>query len=202
MPIERPSNLASRQDQMFPKLDAVEVERLRRFGEVSCFPAGEALAEVGKVNRGLMLILTGEVRTTRRDLRGHEELIYLHSPGSFMGELAQVAGRPSLVDALTCGQGLAPPPPGAPSPFTHADASRTEQILTAAGLVQVRLEPFEPTMYFGATADEGYDVLRQLLAWIANQVEASQRGEASGGCVPRWPRTRRPTASGTSPARG
>ena len=101
MPIERPSNLASRQDQMFPKLDAVEVERLRRFGEVSCFPAGEALAEVGKVNRGLMLILTGEVRTTRRDLRGHEELIYLHSPGSFMGELAQVAGRPSLVDALS-----------------------------------------------------------------------------------------------------
>ncbi|MET0481529.1 MAG: FAD-dependent oxidoreductase [Aestuariivirgaceae bacterium] len=95
------SNLDSRQDQMFPKLDAVEIERLLRFGEVSCFPAGEALAEVGKVNRGLMLILAGQVRTTRRDPRGHEELIFAHSPGSFMGELAQLASRPSLVDART-----------------------------------------------------------------------------------------------------
>jgi len=96
-----PSILESRQDQIFPKLDEVEIERLRRFGEVSCFAAGEALAEVGKVNRGLILILAGEVRTTRRDPRGRDELIYTHSPGSFMGELAQVAGRPSLVDSRT-----------------------------------------------------------------------------------------------------
>jgi thioredoxin reductase (NADPH) len=96
-----PSILESRQDQMFPKLDAVEIERLQRFGEVGCFAAGEALAEVGKVNRGLILVLAGEVRTTRRDRRGVDELIYTHSPGSFMGELAQLAGRPSLVDART-----------------------------------------------------------------------------------------------------
>ncbi len=96
-----PSILESRQEQMFPKLDAVEIERLQRFGEAGCFAAGEALAEVGKVNRGLILVLVGEVRTTRRDRRGHEELIHTHGPGSFMGELAQVAGRPSLVDART-----------------------------------------------------------------------------------------------------
>ena len=30
---------------------------------------------------------------------GHSELIVAHGPGSFMGELAQLSGRPSLVDA-------------------------------------------------------------------------------------------------------
>src|SRR5262245_59657837 len=99
--MDMPSILQSRQDQMFPKLDAVEIERLHRFGEVGCFADGEALAEVSKINRGLILILAGEVRTTRRDPRGADELIYTHSPGSFMGELAQLAGRPSLVDART-----------------------------------------------------------------------------------------------------
>ncbi len=97
----KPSILESRQDQLFPKLDAVEIERLQRFGAVSCFAAGEALAEVGKVNPGLVLVLAGEVETTRRDVLGNHELIYTHRPGSFMGELAQLAGRPSLVDART-----------------------------------------------------------------------------------------------------
>jgi thioredoxin reductase (NADPH) len=97
----KPSILESRQDQLFPKLDAVEIERLQRFGAVSCFAAGEALAEVGKVNPGLILVLAGEVETTRRDVLGNHELIYTHRPGSFMGELAQLAGRPSLVDART-----------------------------------------------------------------------------------------------------
>ena len=97
----KPSILESRQDQLFPKLDAVEIERLQRFGAVSCFAAGEALAEVGKVNPGLVLVLAGEVETTRRDVLGNHQLIYTHRPGSFMGELAQLAGRPSLVDART-----------------------------------------------------------------------------------------------------
>ena len=69
----KPSILESRQDQLFPKLDAVEIERLQRFGAVSCFAAGEALAEVGKVNPGLVLVLGGEVETTRRDVLGNHQ---------------------------------------------------------------------------------------------------------------------------------
>jgi thioredoxin reductase (NADPH) len=94
-----PSILDSRHDQIFPKLDEVEIERLLRFGEVSCFAAGESLAEVGKVGRGLLLILAGAVDVIRRDQLGHHDLIVTHEPGSFLGELAQLAGRPSLVDA-------------------------------------------------------------------------------------------------------
>jgi thioredoxin reductase (NADPH) len=102
-----PSILDSRHDQIFPKLDEVEIERLLRFGEVSCFAAGEALAEVGKVGRGLVVILAGEVDVTRRDQLGHHDLIVTHEPGSFMGELAQLAGRPSLVDAYATSPGRA-----------------------------------------------------------------------------------------------
>ena len=94
-----PSVLDSRYDHRFPKLDAVEIERLLRFGEVSCFAAGEAMAESGKVGPGLIVILAGEVEVTRRDQLGHRERIVSYGPGSFLGELAQLAGRPSLVDA-------------------------------------------------------------------------------------------------------
>ena len=94
-----PSVLNSRYDHRFPKLDAVEIERLLRFGEVSCFAAGEAMAESGKVGPGLIVILAGEVEVTRRDQLGHRERIVSYGPGSFLGELAQLAGRPSLVDA-------------------------------------------------------------------------------------------------------
>src|SRR5262245_39954648 len=70
---------------------------LLRFGEVCCFPAGDALAELGKIGRGLIVVLAGEVAVTRRDQLGDTGLIITHHSGSFMGELAQLAGRPSLV---------------------------------------------------------------------------------------------------------
>jgi thioredoxin reductase (NADPH) len=101
MTTAKPSILDSRHEQMFPKLDEVEIQRLLRFGEVCCFAAGEALAEVGKVGRGLIVILAGEVDITRRDQLDHRDLIVAHGPGSFMGELAQLAGRPSLVAHAT-----------------------------------------------------------------------------------------------------
>src|ERR1051326_5826773 len=43
-----PPNLASRVDQMFPKLMPAEIDRLRRFGIVKTWQPGELLAEAGK----------------------------------------------------------------------------------------------------------------------------------------------------------
>jgi thioredoxin reductase (NADPH) len=45
------------------------------------------------------VILAGRVEVTHRGMPGHSELIVTHGPGSFMGELAQLSGRPPLVDA-------------------------------------------------------------------------------------------------------
>jgi len=94
-----PSIIDTRAAQMFPTLEPGEIERLRRFGEAARYPTGDALAKVGEVSRGLTIILAGKVDITRHDENGHRELIVTHAPGSFMGELAQLANHPSLVDA-------------------------------------------------------------------------------------------------------
>src|SRR4051794_20179068 len=98
MPTLPQSVLETRRAQMFPTLDATDIERVRRFGEVRAYAAGDALAKVGTVGN-LMVILSGKVDITQHGELGRSELIVTHGPGSFMGELAQLAGRPALVDA-------------------------------------------------------------------------------------------------------
>src|SRR4029077_5035923 len=85
--------------QMFPVLEPFEIERVRRFGKVRSYDDGATLAKVGEVGPGLTIILTGQVEVARRDELGHSTPIVTHGPGSFMGELAQLAGRPALIDA-------------------------------------------------------------------------------------------------------
>ena len=72
---------------------------MRRFGEVRSFAAGEALARVGEPAPGLMIILSGKVDVFQTH-GGERSLIVTHETGSFMGELAQLGGRPALVDAI------------------------------------------------------------------------------------------------------
>jgi thioredoxin reductase (NADPH) len=93
------STIDTRRHQMFPTLERAEIERVRRFGEVRSYAAGQALAKVGQVGEGLSIILAGKVDITQHDESGRRALIVTHGPGEFMGELAQLAGRPVLVDA-------------------------------------------------------------------------------------------------------
>jgi thioredoxin reductase (NADPH) len=95
-----PSIIDTRREQMFPTLKPLEVERVRRFGEVRSFGVGESLAKVGEVGRGFSIILAGRVEVTRHDQSGHRAPIVTHGAGEFLGELAQLARRPALVDAL------------------------------------------------------------------------------------------------------
>jgi thioredoxin reductase (NADPH) len=94
-----PPIIETRRHQMFPTLEPAEIERVRRFGEICSYAAGEALASVGGVSRGMMIILAGKVEVTRRDEAGRREPIVTHGPGAFLGELAQLASKPALVDA-------------------------------------------------------------------------------------------------------
>ncbi len=93
------SIIETRRQQMFPILEPAEIVRVRRFGKVRTYGAGEALAKVGQVGLGLTIILAGNVDITQRDQSGRRTAIVTHGPGHFMGELAQLAGRPALVDA-------------------------------------------------------------------------------------------------------
>lgn len=95
----RVPSLENRRDQMFLILTADEVDRLRRFGDLRSFEAGDMLARTGEARHGMTVILSGEVAITQRAHRGGDSLIVRHLAGGFMGELAQLSGRPSLVDA-------------------------------------------------------------------------------------------------------
>ena len=55
----------TRRYQMFPTLEPVEIERVRRFGEVRSYRTGEALAKVGQSGHGLTVILSGQVEITQ-----------------------------------------------------------------------------------------------------------------------------------------
>jgi CRP-like cAMP-binding protein len=89
----------TRRHQMFPVLEPMEIERVRRFGKIRSYGAGEALAKVGEKGHGLTVILAGTVDITQHDESGRRDPIVTYGSGAFMGELAQLAGRPALVDA-------------------------------------------------------------------------------------------------------
>ena len=94
------SIIETRQLQMFPTLTPEEIDRVRRFGERRSYAAGEALSRVGETAPGVMIILSGHVDIFEHAENWKRELIVRHVPGAFMGELAQLGGRPSLVDAI------------------------------------------------------------------------------------------------------
>ena len=89
----------SRYAQAFPRLSAGEIDRIRRFGEVRTYRTGKRLLTAGRPGDGLTVILSGTVNVTQRDAEGRTVLIVAHAAGDYLGELAQLTGRPALVDA-------------------------------------------------------------------------------------------------------
>ncbi len=132
--------LRQRRHQMFPTLSAGEIERLRRFGEPVSYGAGEALLRAGETGHGLIVVLGGEVKVTQRGGTGHVTPIVTHGPGSFLGEIAQLSGRASLVDAHAQGpvEALVLPPDKLRAVLV-AEADLGERIMRALILRRVGL---------------------------------------------------------------
>lgn len=152
--------LESRRDQVFPKLAAAEIERLRRFGGIQSFRAGDMLVRAGEKGHGLTLLLSGQVEVLQHDETGRRIPIVTHERGSFMGELAQLSGRPSLVNgqALTDGEAIIIPPDRLRAVLI-AEAELGERIMRALILRRVGLiERGAGPIVVGAEADG--DVLR------------------------------------------
>jgi thioredoxin reductase (NADPH) len=92
------STIDTRREQMFPKLMPHEIDRLRRFGKVRHYAAGEALFATGEVAPGMYVLIKGSVRVTRRDPLGHSAPIVEQGPGEFVAEVGQLSGQPAFVD--------------------------------------------------------------------------------------------------------
>ena len=131
--------VARRGDQMFPRLNDAEIARLTRFGERRTYRQGEIVARLGDTGVGMKLLLSGRVEITQED-RGQRSHIVTHERGNFMGELAQLSGRPYLVDAVALTDvELVAIPPERVRALLVAEADLGERIMRALILRRVGL---------------------------------------------------------------
>ena len=96
--------IEARRGQAFPTLSDDEVARVHRFGVPRRHADGEYLYRTGKPSPGLFVVLSGKVQVTGRDGHGHDLRVVEYGPGMFSGELGQLSGRRSLVDAVAIGE--------------------------------------------------------------------------------------------------
>ncbi|HSQ96467.1 MAG TPA: FAD-dependent oxidoreductase [Croceibacterium sp.] len=132
--------LDTRGEQMFPALTGDEIERIRRFGQVRAFAAGETVARTGQADLGIGVILSGEVEITQGGESVARSHVVTHHAGGFMGELAQLSGRPALVDTTAlAGSEILMIPPERLRALLVAEADLGERIMRALILRRVGL---------------------------------------------------------------
>ena len=92
------TTLDTRRHQMFPVLDAAQIETAARFasGPARTFAPGEAVFEIGERHGPIWLLLAGTIDIPRRDGLDHDAAITTHQPGHFTGEVSQLGGASSL----------------------------------------------------------------------------------------------------------
>src|SRR6266850_2369207 len=93
-----PNPIKARWDQAFPRLTPAQIARLEGRGKRSRTRPAEVLVEPGERHPGLFVILSGSVEVVRPGLAG-EELIVVHMPGQFSGEMSSLRGLGSVVRA-------------------------------------------------------------------------------------------------------
>ncbi|MCA1452973.1 FAD-dependent oxidoreductase [Bradyrhizobium sp. BRP22] len=139
-PISARSLAFPRHEQTFPTLTEHEIERMRRFGDVRRYSDGEALFETGKPGPGMFVVLSGTVAITQRDGLGHVSPVIDQGPGQFLAEIAQLSGRPALVDGHAEGEVEALLiPPDRLRALLVAEAELGERIMRALILRRVNL---------------------------------------------------------------
>ena len=169
---------ATRGDQMFLRFNDAEIERLSRFGERHSYRAGDMLARVGEPGPGVMLILSGRVDVSQSS-GGERRHVVTHERGNFMGELAQLSGRPYLVDeqAMTDVEAVAIPPDRLRA-LLIAEADLGERLMRALILRRVGLiEAGAGPVIIGDEADA--DVLR-LVNFLRRNGHPYQRLDPTG----------------------
>jgi thioredoxin reductase (NADPH) len=96
------SIVEKRHEQMFPVLDAGQIETAKRFarGPVRVFAPRDVVFDLGERNVPAWLVLKGSIDVVRRDGLKRETPITTHHAGQISGEVSQLAGR----DTLACGK--------------------------------------------------------------------------------------------------
>ncbi len=95
--LERNLPPGDRHSRMFPKLSAAQLARLRPLGRERSFRSGEVLFEQGQNAVPFYVVLEGELSVVHPERSGPEQVIVVHQPNEFTGEMALLSGRRSLV---------------------------------------------------------------------------------------------------------
>jgi thioredoxin reductase (NADPH) len=95
-------DLASRRAQMFPILTDADAARAAAFGVERTFPAGAILWEQGDEHVPFFVVLEGQLEVVH-PRAGGEDLITVHGPNEFTGEVSLLTDRRALVRARAKG---------------------------------------------------------------------------------------------------
>jgi thioredoxin reductase (NADPH) len=89
------SLIDTRFEQIFPVLDAAQIETARRFasGPAQHFAPGELIYDVGVRNAPAWLVLDGGLEIMRRDGLHRQTSVLLLTAGQFSGEVTTLSGR-------------------------------------------------------------------------------------------------------------
>jgi thioredoxin reductase (NADPH) len=106
----------TRRHQMFPVLDAAQIETARRFasGEARTFAPGEVVHDAAGRQVPAWLVLGGGIEIVIRDGLNHGGVVATLGAGQFTGEVSQLAGRSALTAARAGPQGCTALPFDAP----------------------------------------------------------------------------------------
>jgi thioredoxin reductase (NADPH) len=88
----------TRLHQLFPVLNAAQIETTRRFasGPARAFAPGEVIYAFGERHVPTWLVLEGAIELARRDGLEREAVITTARAGQFTGEVSQLAGRATM----------------------------------------------------------------------------------------------------------
>jgi thioredoxin reductase (NADPH) len=90
--------LATRREQIFPKLSPAQIGRLEAYGSRTRIRAGEVLTEPGDRHGRILVVLSGSIEVVLPGIAG-ETPITIHTAGSFGGEMSTLRGSGASVRA-------------------------------------------------------------------------------------------------------
>jgi thioredoxin reductase (NADPH) len=127
------------ENQMWPVLTEVEIDRARPYGRVRRVEIGEILYRPGEVGRPCFILLSVSLEIVQPTING-ERLVTILRPGMFTGEAGSIAGQRTVVQARVIQEGeiLVVRPEDLRALVAH-DASLSEILLRAFMLRRLML---------------------------------------------------------------
>lgn len=92
----------TQESELFPKLSPEELERLKVHGQELQLSPGQIIFQEGDPFYQFYVVLEGQVQITRR-IGAEEQMLALHEPGEFTGEISMIVGKPATATARAIG---------------------------------------------------------------------------------------------------